>query len=110
MQAGEAWRLLGEDPGRVAATMRAAPLASRGDVAARLLDRARRSAKALMVKNHPDKNPGDAGAQARFVAVQAALAALEEHTADFCRKLAAKVLEDEHVRAKKVRIEMGSDD
>lgn len=105
--AGQAWVLLGEDPGRVAATLKSAPLATRGEVAGRLLERARKSAKALMVKNHPDRNPGDAGAQSRFVAVQRALASIEEHTADFQKKLAAKLLEDEHTRAKKVRIEIG---
>lgn len=110
MAVGDAWRILGEDPGRVVSEIRSAPKASRADVAERLLERAKRTARRMMIQNHPDKNPGDPGAQRRFVAIQRALSSLEEHTSEFRKKLSERIAADEDRNSRRVRIEVGPDE
>jgi hypothetical protein len=76
-----AWRVLGKDPNELVSSMRKLP-----DLDARLLaaeaacEDAKRLAKGVMGKNHPDVNPGDPGAAVRFREAQDALESIRWHT------------------------------
>lgn len=99
MDVGEAWAAIGGDVAAVLARARAAgTLEARVAAVRASLGDARRLARAAMARHHPDKNPGDPGAPARFVRVQEALRIIEGETAEFERKAAARAEQLEQVR------------
>lgn len=87
MNARDAWSTLGRDIDEVLAAIRASPVHERGAAADRELETARSVARKLMGAHHPDRNPGDPGAPARFGRVQEALRILEGETADLKQRL-----------------------
>lgn len=84
----EAWEILGKDPDRIMQLLSGLPdIKSRAEAAGKILEKAKKLAKILMAKNHPDVNPGDLGASERFKRIQEALSAIESHTKDFQGKV-----------------------
>lgn len=76
-----AWKVLGKDSGELVSSMRQLPdLDSRLAAAEAACEEAKRLARGLMRKNHPDVNPGDPGAAARFREAQEALECVRWHT------------------------------
>lgn len=80
----DAWLVLGREPRRVAEAIKAR--ADRVVAADEMLVSARSLARRLLGLHHPDKNPGDRGAQERFALVQEALSVVEAGTEDFRRE------------------------
>jgi hypothetical protein len=88
MTLGEAWAILGRDPGMVIASLKKPQgFAARLKAAEKAFTIAQRLARDLMAKNHPDKNPGDQTAVIRFRQVGQALESIEYHTKEFRRKV-----------------------
>lgn len=78
-----AWRALGKDPVELMASMRSLPdLDSRLSAAEAACEEAKKLARGLMRKNHPDVNPGDSGAAGRFREAQEALDCVRWHTGE----------------------------
>lgn len=95
----EAWEAVGGSAEAVFdRARRAGDTAARAAVLRASVEEARRLARTMMARHHPDKNPGDAGAASRFVRVQEALRLIEHETAEFERKAANRAEEQERRR------------
>jgi hypothetical protein len=90
----DAWRTLEIDPDGVFGRIASRPRAERADAAEVELEVARRRARELMIKYHPDRNQGDSAAEAKFKNIQAAIQLLVDSTQEFRRKL-IEVLEED---------------
>jgi len=84
----EAWETLGKDPDRIMEILFGLPdIQSRAEATEKILEKARKLARDLMIKNHPDVNPDDPLAGEKFKQVQAALSTIESHTKEFQNKV-----------------------
>jgi len=82
MDLARAWWTLGQDPKALIESMAKLPTRrERLEAAEKALDRAKKLAKEVSSRNHPDKHPGDPGASAKFREVQEALQSIIHHTA-----------------------------
>lgn len=86
MTVWDAWKLLGRNPQIIAGMLQESSLQNKAQVADDALDMARKLAKKLMAKNHPDVNP-DPNAADKFKQIQDALAIIEVNTEDFKLKV-----------------------
>jgi hypothetical protein len=92
--AHDAWKILEINPDGVFGRIASRPRAERADAAEVELEVARRRARELMIKYHPDRNPDNPVAEAKFKEVQAAIQLLTDSTQEFRRKL-IEVLEED---------------
>lgn len=94
MTLGEAWAVLGRNAGEVLSELKSHPKAKRIELARDMLAEAKKTAKHLMAKHHPDKG----GDPSKFIAVQKAVSILEFHTAEFESRMteAIKRLEEKN--------------
>lgn len=99
--AHNAWKILEIDPDGVFGRIASRPRAERADAAEVELEVARRRARELMIKYHPDKNPGDPAAEAKFKEVQAAIQLLVDSTQEFRQKLIEVLEEDARCKAER---------
>ena len=84
MDLQKAWAVLGKDIREVKAEASSAGgLEERLAVLEQLLAEAKRTARRRMAENHPDKNPEDPKAAARFRDVKEAISLIERMTEDF---------------------------
>jgi hypothetical protein len=97
MSVGIAWTTLGFDAQEIISKLSRLPRSQRVDAARQELETARKSAKRLLAAHHPDRG----GDPKKFKRVQQALQALEEHTEEFARRMAATDKEDEEKAAKR---------
>lgn len=79
MTLGEAWAILGKNAGELLSELKSHPKAKRIDLARTMLQDAKRDAKKLLAKHHPDRG----GDPSKFIAIQKAIAVVEHHTAEF---------------------------
>jgi uncharacterized protein (DUF342 family) len=87
MNVSDAWTVLGKDWNSIAETLSSLPdAAARIQATESLLIDAKKLAKKLMAVHHPDKNPGDFDAAARFQRVKDALLTIEDNTESFKAK------------------------
>jgi hypothetical protein len=96
MDLHQAWGVLGKDSQIVVASLKQAEgLEARIKATEKALEWAKKLAKDLRFKCHPDKNPGDAAAERKFKAIGVALQVIEEHTEEFkCKALEKKYIID----------------
>lgn len=78
----KAWRLLGRDPAAVAARVAALPRERRVGALREAVEEAKKLARALMAKHHPDRG----GDPSKFRLAKAALESIEHHTDEYARK------------------------
>lgn len=91
MPLDRAWTVLGRNPRAVAAGVAALPRERRLEAIKAALEEAKKLARALMVKHHPDRG----GDPALFREVGEALASVEAHTLEAERVSAEKAKEAE---------------
>jgi hypothetical protein len=87
MTVWDAWKLLGRDPQIIAGMLQESSLQNKAQIADDTLDTARKLAKKLMAKSHPDVNPDDPNAADKFKQIQDALSVIEVNTEDFKNKV-----------------------
>ena len=88
MTVWEAWKLLGKDPQVIMGILQGSPSPQgKAQVAKDILEIARKLAKKLMAKNHPDLNQDDPTAINRFKQIQAAISTIEINTEEFQHKV-----------------------
>jgi len=93
---GQAWEVLGRDARQIMRIIMNYPsLDERVKVADKILIRARKIAKKLSAKYHPDVNPSNHDAEQKFKNVQLAIKSIEYHTERFKAKVAQIQLENE---------------
>jgi hypothetical protein len=84
----EAWEILGKDPDRIMQLLSDLPdVKSRAEATGKILEKARKLARNLMAKNHPDVNPDNPAASDKFKEIQEALSTIESHTKKFQAKV-----------------------
>jgi hypothetical protein len=84
----EAWEVLGKDPDKIMQFLSGLPnIKSRAEAIEEIFEKAKRWARDLMVKNHPDVNPSDSLATEKFKKIQLALSVIELHTKEFHNKV-----------------------
>lgn len=93
----QAWRELGRDLAAITSEVSKLPRDARVAALRGLAAEAKKLAKALMARHHPDRG----GDPARFMAVQAALESVEAHTEDYARKAEERAREAEERAAKR---------
>lgn len=81
-----AWRILGKNASVILSEIKALPTrAARVEATTLALEKARKIARELSLKYHPDKNPSEDSA-AKFRDVQNAVACITYHTEELLRK------------------------
>ena len=88
MPAFEAWKILGQDAGKIILSVSEVPLRSRAEALKTILEDARKTAKKLMAEYHPDRPNGN---PAQFKKVGEALRALEFYTNEFEKGLEIRI-------------------
>ena len=100
MTLGEAWMVFGKDARDVLRDLSSKPRKERVALARTMLDEAKKMAKKLMAKHHPDRG----GDSKMFVRVQNAIASLEEHTNEFELRMQEAILRAEEKALKSNRV------
>jgi thiamine biosynthesis lipoprotein ApbE len=95
-----AWRKLGFDFVSIMSELASLPRKERVSRAREMLDSAKKKARSLMGKYHPDRG----GDEAEFRAVADALQTIEDATDDFEKKMSRFVSDSETAASKKVFI------
>jgi hypothetical protein len=90
----EAWKILGINLEEVASRIISRPRIDRGKAAEVEFDIAKKYARNLMAKYHPDRNLDNIEAQTKFKDVQNALEVINKATEEFVQELQS-VLEEE---------------
>lgn len=86
-----AWRLLGRSLAEISARVAALPRDKRLEALRGEVNEAKRLARDLMVKHHPDRG----GDPAKFKLAGDALASVEHHTEEFARKAVERAKAEE---------------
>jgi len=100
MDLHKAWSLLGRDSERIIHTIKALPRDQRAEAAKKILEKAKKMAKELSSKHHPDVG----GDPEKFKLIWEAVRIIETHTKEF--ELRLKELENKPV-SKKTTIDFG---
>jgi hypothetical protein len=88
MSLGKAWTILGRDPEKVMATLKAVQgMEARSEAAEKAYMRAQKIARGLLAQCHPDRNQGDSAAHAKFLQIQAALDTIKYYTEELKEKI-----------------------
>jgi hypothetical protein len=85
----EAWETLGENWVDVAATLSGTKVSNRNEAVDQLYTKARKLARVLLAKYHPDTNKAP-GSIKKFHSIQEALRLIETETENFKKKLKMK--------------------
>lgn len=104
MNIADAWSVLGKNWADLVRDLAAMPTDSgRVQHAEQLLAEARKIARKLMAKHHPDMNQDDPDSAIRFQAVSAALSAIEASTNEMLDKYQESKLRAEQLASKRAK-------
>ncbi len=105
MNVFQSWANLGFNPDEVYLNLSNCPLSEKGQLAVQFLEKAKKSAKLLLAKYHPDKINGD---QRKFLIISESIQIIEKETEVFLEEIKYKIKEKEMKKDKNaVFIEIG---